>query len=119
VGNHIVGWQTLDHPTTNELVALARRYFSTHEGMAAPMKANWISKLSKFQHRRIKTVVRDLQLQDDLLATTQVAAACRCGAHRRRGQERHLWQQAQRLCTDSGARHLCVVGDAAASPSRR
>ncbi|MGJ7555689.1 hypothetical protein ACSFBI_16965 [Variovorax sp. RB3P1] len=38
VGNHIVGWQTLDHPTTNELVALARRYFSTHEGMAAPMK---------------------------------------------------------------------------------
>ncbi|MGJ7573970.1 hypothetical protein ACSFBX_25810 [Variovorax sp. RB2P76] len=40
VGNHIVGWQTLDHPTTNELVALARRYFSTHEGMAAPIKAN-------------------------------------------------------------------------------
>ena len=40
VVKQIVGWQTLDHPSTNELVALARRYFSTHEGMAAPMKAN-------------------------------------------------------------------------------
>lgn len=40
VANQIVDWQTLDHPSTNELVALARRYFSTHAGMAAPMKAN-------------------------------------------------------------------------------
>lgn len=34
---HIVGWQTLDHPTTKELVALARRYFSTHDAMATPI----------------------------------------------------------------------------------
>ena len=36
VMQRIVGWQTLDHPTTNELVALARRYFATHDAMAAP-----------------------------------------------------------------------------------
>lgn len=36
VMQRIVGWQTLDHPTTSELVALARRYFATHDAMAAP-----------------------------------------------------------------------------------
>lgn len=40
VMEHIVGWQTLGHPTTNELVALARRYFSTHDTMAAPMRGH-------------------------------------------------------------------------------
>ncbi|MFM9928319.1 hypothetical protein VLK31_35490 [Variovorax sp. H27-G14] len=38
VAKQIVEWQTLDHPTPNELVALARRYFSTHAAMATPMK---------------------------------------------------------------------------------
>ena len=35
----IVGWETADHMSTNELVATARRYFRAHEGMATPMKA--------------------------------------------------------------------------------
>ena len=34
----IVGWQTVDHPTDGQLVALARHYFHTldRSGMAAP-----------------------------------------------------------------------------------
>jgi stalled ribosome rescue protein Dom34 len=39
VAGQIVGWETAERMSTNELVALARRYFSMHEGMAAPMKA--------------------------------------------------------------------------------
>jgi hypothetical protein len=30
----IVGWQTVDHPTDGQLLALAREYFIQHEGMA-------------------------------------------------------------------------------------
>jgi len=37
VAGLIVGWETAGRPSTNELVALARRFFSTHERMAAPM----------------------------------------------------------------------------------
>ncbi|MBB3641872.1 hypothetical protein [Variovorax atrisoli] len=39
VARQIVGWETVQRMSTNELVALARRYFAVHEGMAAPMKA--------------------------------------------------------------------------------
>jgi stalled ribosome rescue protein Dom34 len=39
VAHRIVGWETVGHMSTNELVALARRYFSLHARMAAPMKA--------------------------------------------------------------------------------
>jgi len=38
VARLIVGWETAGRPSTNELVALSRRFFSTHERMAAPMK---------------------------------------------------------------------------------
>ena len=38
VAQHITGWETTGQLTTHELVALARRYFSTHAGMATPMK---------------------------------------------------------------------------------
>ena len=31
---HIVGWETVDHPTEGELVALARKYFVKHDRMA-------------------------------------------------------------------------------------
>lgn len=39
VAHRIVGWETVGHLSSNELVALARRYFSVHAGMATPMKA--------------------------------------------------------------------------------
>ena len=39
VARLIVGWDTIGRLSTNELVALARRFFSTHERMAAPMEA--------------------------------------------------------------------------------
>ncbi|MBC7391939.1 stalled ribosome rescue protein Dom34 [Variovorax sp. GrIS 2.14] len=39
VAHHIVGWETTGNLTTHELVALARRYFTTHAGMAKPMKS--------------------------------------------------------------------------------
>ena len=39
VALRIVGWETVGHMSTNELVAMARRYFSVHVGMATPMKA--------------------------------------------------------------------------------
>jgi stalled ribosome rescue protein Dom34 len=39
MAHRIVGWETVGQISTNELVALARRYFSVHEGMATPMKA--------------------------------------------------------------------------------
>jgi stalled ribosome rescue protein Dom34 len=35
VAKQVVKWQTLDHPSTGELIALARRYFATREGMAS------------------------------------------------------------------------------------
>jgi hypothetical protein len=35
----IVGWETAQSMSLNELVALARHWFSVHAGMAAPMKA--------------------------------------------------------------------------------
>ncbi len=35
----IVGWETASRMSSAELVALARRWFSVHAGMAAPMKA--------------------------------------------------------------------------------
>jgi stalled ribosome rescue protein Dom34 len=38
LAQHVVGWETVGHMSTNELVALARRYFSVHAGMATPMK---------------------------------------------------------------------------------
>ncbi|SDZ49844.1 hypothetical protein SAMN05518669_1502 [Variovorax sp. YR634] len=38
LAQHVVGWETVEHMSTNELVALARRYFSVHAGMATPMK---------------------------------------------------------------------------------
>ena len=38
LAQHIVGWETVGHMSTNELIALARRYFSLHAGMATPMK---------------------------------------------------------------------------------
>jgi stalled ribosome rescue protein Dom34 len=31
----IVGWETVDHPSDGQLVALARKYFVAHDGMAA------------------------------------------------------------------------------------
>jgi len=41
VATRIVGWQTLDRPTANELVALARRHFSSTRAAATmPMLAN-------------------------------------------------------------------------------
>lgn len=39
MASRIVGWETVGHMSTNELVAMARRYFSVHAFMAAPMKA--------------------------------------------------------------------------------
>jgi len=39
VAQRIVGWEMAGHMSTKELVALARRYFSVHAGMATPMKA--------------------------------------------------------------------------------
>lgn len=39
VARRIVGWETVGHLSANEIVALARRHFSVHAGMAAPMKA--------------------------------------------------------------------------------
>lgn len=38
VALRIVGWETASHMSTNELVAMARRYFSVYAGMATPMK---------------------------------------------------------------------------------
>ena len=38
VALRIAGWETTGHLSTHELVALARRYFTKHAGMAAPMK---------------------------------------------------------------------------------
>lgn len=40
VALRIVGWEPVSHMSTNELVALARRYFSVYGGMATPMKAD-------------------------------------------------------------------------------
>lgn len=37
---NIAGWQTVDHPSDGELVALARQYFVQHTRMAAPAKAS-------------------------------------------------------------------------------
>ena len=34
VAQQIVGWQTLEQPIANELIALARRYFSAHPSTA-------------------------------------------------------------------------------------
>lgn len=34
VAKQIVGWQTLEHPIANELIALVRRYFSAHSPAA-------------------------------------------------------------------------------------
>lgn len=34
----IVAWQTVDHPTDPELVAVARKYFVEHDGMAHTQK---------------------------------------------------------------------------------
>ncbi|MBU2049270.1 hypothetical protein [Acidovorax soli] len=34
VASQIVEWQTLDHPSPGELIALARRYFATHDATA-------------------------------------------------------------------------------------
>jgi len=34
VGQHIVGWETVDHPTEGQLLAFARQYFVRHDRMA-------------------------------------------------------------------------------------
>jgi stalled ribosome rescue protein Dom34 len=34
LAKHIVAWETVDHPTDNQLLALARKYFVNHGGMA-------------------------------------------------------------------------------------
>jgi stalled ribosome rescue protein Dom34 len=34
LAKHIVAWETVDHPTDNQLLALARKYFANHGGMA-------------------------------------------------------------------------------------
>ena len=34
VGQQIVGWETVDHPTEGQLLALAQRYFVKHDRMA-------------------------------------------------------------------------------------
>ena len=36
VGQQIVGWETVDHPTQGQLLALARQYFVQHDGTAKP-----------------------------------------------------------------------------------
>lgn len=38
IAPRIVGWETVGHMSANELVAMARRYFSVHAGMAQPAK---------------------------------------------------------------------------------
>ena len=35
VAQQVVGWETVDHPTEAQLVALARKYFLKHDGMRA------------------------------------------------------------------------------------
>lgn len=38
--SHIAGWETVDHPTEAELVAMARTYFAQHErDIASPPEA--------------------------------------------------------------------------------
>jgi hypothetical protein len=34
LATQIVGWQTVDHPTDGQLVAIAREYFIEHDGLA-------------------------------------------------------------------------------------
>jgi hypothetical protein len=34
LARHIVGWQTVDHPTEGQLVALVREFFIQHDNMA-------------------------------------------------------------------------------------
>jgi len=34
VARHIVGWETVDHPTEGQLVALGKQYFVRHDRMA-------------------------------------------------------------------------------------
>jgi stalled ribosome rescue protein Dom34 len=34
LAKHIVGYETVDHPTTNQLVAMARQYFLKYDRMA-------------------------------------------------------------------------------------
>jgi hypothetical protein len=34
IGPQIVGWETVDHPTEGQLLALARKYFVKHDRMA-------------------------------------------------------------------------------------
>ena len=34
VAKQIIAWETVDHPTDNQLLALARKYFAEHGGMA-------------------------------------------------------------------------------------
>ena len=34
LAQHIVAWETVDHPTENQLLALARKYLVEHGGMA-------------------------------------------------------------------------------------
>ena len=31
LAKHVVAWETVDHPTDNQLLALARRYFDEHD----------------------------------------------------------------------------------------
>lgn len=33
----ITGWETIDHPTEGQLLALARKYLAVHDRMAAPV----------------------------------------------------------------------------------
>jgi stalled ribosome rescue protein Dom34 len=35
LAKHIVAWETVDHPTDNQLLALARQYFVKHDATAA------------------------------------------------------------------------------------
>lgn len=39
VASQIVEWQTLDHPSAGELIALARRYFAIHDANAGVLVA--------------------------------------------------------------------------------
>ena len=34
LGKRIIGWQTVDHPTEGQLLALVREFFIQHDGMA-------------------------------------------------------------------------------------
>ena len=40
LAQHIVAWETVDHPTEGQLLALARQYFLKHPGAASARKSS-------------------------------------------------------------------------------